>query len=157
MEFNEDFKKEIVRKLLLPGGKGATALSREIGVTAQTLYNWRDRYGNAHNLPQRNRANNWSNEEKAKAVLKYVRLSQSEVGEWLRKNGLKSEHLELWEKDFMTMSDTRKIREENRILKNKNKELEKELLKKDKALAELSAIVILKKKLKNLFPSEKED
>ena len=44
MEFKSEFKKEMVRKLLLPGGKGAAELSREIGVTPQTLYNWRDKY-----------------------------------------------------------------------------------------------------------------
>ncbi|MDH4201254.1 MAG: transposase [Spirochaetia bacterium] len=156
MEFKEEFKKEMVRKLLLPGGKGAIALGREIGVTTQTLYNWRDRYSN-DNVSTHKKRDGRSNEEKAKAVLEFARLSKDEIGEWLRMNGLKSEHLELWERDLMTMSDTNKYREENRILKIKNKELEKDLSKKNKALAELSAIVILKKKLENLFPSEKED
>lgn len=70
MNFKEEFKKQMVRKLLLPCGKSARELALEIG-------------------------------------------------EWLRKRGLKSEDLQLWEK---------------------------ELLKKNNALAELSAIVILKKK-----------
>ncbi|MES0490611.1 MAG: hypothetical protein ABUK01_11495, partial [Leptospirales bacterium] len=121
----------------------------------QTLYNWRDKFRSepAHNA----RPNGWSNENKAKAVLEYARLSQTEIGEWLRKSGLKSEHLELWEKELMTMNDSRKYKEENKILKKQNKQLEKEILKKDKALAELSAIVILKKKVQDIFPSEKED
>jgi transposase len=156
MELKEDFKKEMVRKLLLPGGKGATALSREIGVTPQTLYNWRDKYSNG-NAPSHRNGNGGSNKDKVKAVLEFARLSKSEIGEWLRKNGLKSEHLELWEKELVSMSDASKYREEIRILKNKNKELEKDLSKKDKALAELSAIIILKKKLANLFPEERED
>ena len=52
--------------------------------------------------------------------------------------------------------DTSKNKEEVRLLKEQNRHLEKDLLKKDKALAELSAIIILQKKMADLFPQEKE-
>lgn len=158
MEFKAEFKKEMVRKLLLPGGKGVTELCREIGVTAQTLYNWRDKFANGDGTLMRTKpVSGWSSEKRSRAVLEFARLTPTEIGEWLRKNSLQSEHLELWEKELVTMNNVSKHKEEIRILKNKNKQLEKDLFKKDKALAELSAIVILQKKTADLFQRVREE
>jgi hypothetical protein len=156
MEFNDNFKKEMVKKLLMPGGKGATELSREIGISTQTLYNWRNRFKNGNVFTTGDIPSKWRFESRIKAIFDYSGLSGNEKGEWLRKNGLKSEHLELWKTEFLKMTDTKKYKEENRILKNKNKTLEKELLRKDKALAEVSALLILKKKVEDLFSVEKD-
>ena len=155
MEFKSEFKKEMVRKLLLPGGKGATELSREIGVTPQTLYNWRDKYshGNA-DMSQKKRSGGLSAEEKTMTLLEFARLAPAETGEWLRKKNLQTEHLKLWESELTTKNDAGQFRAEIRILRSTNKHLEKDLLKKDKALAELSAIIILQKKMAILFPKE---
>lgn len=155
MEFKSDFKKEMVRKLLLPGGKGAAELSREIGVTPQTLYNWRDKFSRGSDAVSRKKSTSgYSLAERAKFVLEYAKLPAADVGEWLRKKNLQSNHIELWEKELMASCDTDKFKEENRILRSANKHLEKDLLKKDKALAELSAIIILQKKMAILFPRE---
>ncbi len=157
MEFKSEFKKEMVRKLLLPGGKGAAELSREIGVTPQTLYNWRDKYSHGSDVMSRKkRSGGLSAEERAKAVLEFVRLPQTETGAWLRQKGLQSDHLKLWENELLAKSETAGYKEENRLLRTANKGLEKDLLKKDRALAELSAIIILQKKIADLFPREEE-
>lgn len=156
MEFNDNFKKEMVKKLLSPGGKGATELSRDIGISTQTLYNWRNRLKNANVFTPGAIPSKWRSESKIKAIFDYSALSGNEKGEWLRKNGLKSEHIELWKNEFLNMNDTKKYKEENRILKNKNKAQEKEILRKDKALAEVTALLILKKKVEDLFSAEKD-
>lgn len=157
MDFKEGFKREMVRKLLLPNSKGAAALSREIGVTAQTLYNWRDKYSNnVDTMNRKKRSTSLSTAEKTRLLLEFSRLPASESGEWLRKNNLRSEHLKLWESELTTKNGANQFKEENRLLRDENKRLEKDLLKKDKALAELSAIVILQKKMANLFPREEE-
>lgn len=157
MDFKDGFKREMVRKLLLPGGKGATELSREIGVTPQTLYNWRDKYSHdSDGMSRKKRSGSLSAEEKMVTLLEFARLPLAETGEWLRKRGLQSEHLKLWESELTTKNGSNQFKAENRILRSANKHLEKNLLKKDKALAELSAIIILQKKMADLFPQEKE-
>jgi transposase len=157
MDFKEGFKREMVRKLLLPGGKGAAELSREIGVTPQTLYNWRDKYGHVSDaMTRRRRSSGLSSGERAKAVLDFARLPQAETGEWLRQRGLQSDDLALWENELLAMTEGNVYKEENRLLRTTNKGLSKDLLKKDKALAELSAIIILQKKMADLFPREEE-
>lgn len=149
MEFTEGFKKTMVEKLLTQGGKGITELSKEIGVSNRTLYNWRDKYINAEDInniksmsPRR-----WNTKDRYSAVLESAGLTGDELGKWLRKTGLHSEHIELWKKEIEQMISSPKDKEEIRHLKKRNKELEKELLRKEKALAEMAALLILKKKL----------
>lgn len=157
MDFKDGFKREMVRKLLLPGGKGAAELSRQIGVTPQTLYNWRDKYSHdSAGMSRNKRSASLSAAEKTIVLLEFARLPVAETGEWLRKKNLQNEHLKLWESELTTKNETNHFKEENRILRSANRHLEKDLLKKDKALAELSAIVILQKKMANLFPQERE-
>ncbi len=47
MLYAETFKKAMVQKLLLPGGPSVLSLSRDTGVSEQSLYNWKAKYQNA--------------------------------------------------------------------------------------------------------------
>lgn len=158
MEFTEGFKKAMVEKLLTPGGKGITELSKENGVSHQTLYNWRDKYKNVKEFgpikaisPRR-----WKIKDRYTAVLESAGLTGDELGKWLRKTGLHSEHIDLWKKEIELLVSSPKDKEENRQLKKRNKELEKELLRKEKALAEMAALVVLKKKVEAIWGDEED-
>ena len=156
MKYNEGFQKEIVRKMLVPG-TNVSQLSRDIGVKTNTLYYWRNKLADSDAIKSGNKApRNWKTVDKIKAVLEYGKLSEQENGHWLRENGLKSEHLEMWEKEFIEMASSNKFKEENKKLKKDVLELEKELNRKEKALAEVSAILVLKKKVNDLFSQEEE-
>ena len=79
MDFKDGFKREMVRKLLLPGGKGVGELSREIGVTPQTLYNWRDKYSHSSDgMARKKRSGGLSAEEKMATLLEFARLPLAE-------------------------------------------------------------------------------
>lgn len=158
MEFTEGFKKSMVEKLLTLGGKGITELSKEIGVCNQTLYNWRDRYINVEDIRNREAVSprRWKIKDRYSAVLESAGLAGDDLGKWLRKTGLHSEHIELWKKEIELMVSSPKDKEEIRHLKKRNKELEKEILRKDKALAEMTALVILKKKLDSMWGDEED-
>ena len=80
------------------------------------------------------------------------------IGTWLREKGLHSEHLTLWEqeiKDTLKNEDNA-LKLENQNLKKKQKELEKELHRKEKALAEMAALMTLKKKADAYWGVEEE-
>ena len=122
MRFTEDFKKEMVKKLLVPGGKGASELSEEIGVTTQTLYNWRDKLQHELNIdPVQKSPRKWNIKEKYSAILESSNLPEVAYGAWLRKTGLHSEHIEMWKKEIETMVSSPKDKEEIRKLKKQNK------------------------------------
>lgn len=156
MKYNENFKKEMVKKMLLPGSS-TTELSKEIGVSSNTLYNWRNKFAYSDGIKYQNDIpRNWKILDKINAVFAYGKLSENESGKWLRENGLKSDHLKIWEKELILMASSTSDKEEIKKLKLKNTELEKDLLKKDKALAEVSALLILRKKYNALFSVEEE-
>lgn len=154
MKYTEGFKKTMVEKLLTPGGKGISELSKEAGVSNQTLYNWRDRYARRGEIPKSPRK--WDTREKYKAVMEAAGLSGEELGKWLRQTGLRSEHLELWKKEIEQVAVSPKYKEELKRLKEENKRLHKELRRKDKALAETAALLVLKKKAEAIWGVEGE-
>ena len=59
------------------------------------------------------------------------------------------EHLNLWEQELTQLMTNKQedLKAENKALKKQNKELERELTRKEKALAEVVALLTLKKKL----------
>jgi transposase len=156
MLYAENFKKAMVQKLLLPGGPSVLSLSRETGVSEQSLYNWKVKYQNRGSGGSQRSPRQWTNEDKYEALLEAARLTGEDLGKWLRKKGLRSEHIEIWQQEMKKNLNQRKKDDEIRELKKKNKELEleRELLRKDKALAEMSALVVLKKKVGLLWGDE---
>jgi hypothetical protein len=95
--------------------------------------------------------------EKFQLVMKYFSLPEEERGKFLRENGLHSDHLEMWkttmEAGFSIKSKTPELAEE----KKKNKILEREIRRKDKALAEAAALLILQKKAQLLWGSDEDE
>jgi transposase len=157
MNYSEGFKEAAVKKMLEPDSHGVAKLSRELGVSEQTLYNWRNRFRVAgiENIKERT-PRQWTTQERYDATLHAASLTDETYGEWLRTKGLRSNDIDTWKKELRTLTSSTKDKEENRELRKKNKELERELYRKDKALAEVSALLILKKKVDILWGGSKD-
>ena len=154
MLYAENFKKSMVQKLLLPGGPSVLSLSRETGVSEQSLYNWKVKYQNKGSGESQRSPRQWTNEDKYEALLEAARLTGEDLGKWLREKGLRSEHIEIWRHEMKKNLNQQKKNTELKEAKNRIKELERELHRKDKALAEMSALVVLKKKVRLLWGDE---
>ena len=154
MLYAENFKQAMVQKLLLPGGPSVLSLSRETGVSEQSLYNWKAKYQNAGSGQSQRSPRQWKNEDKYEALLETAKLTGEDLGKWLRVNGLRSEHIEIWRQEMKKNLNQQKKNTELKEAKKRIKELERELLRKDKALAEMSALVVLKKKVELLWGDE---
>lgn len=154
---SEEFRRAIVQKMCIPGGKTVTELSKEIGVSDQTLYNWRKMIQNNVSRGYQERSpRGWKISDKYQAVLDSANQSGEELGRWLRENGLQTTHIELWKQECLSVLSNNAYREENRRLKLKNAELEKEINRKDKTIAEVTSLLVLKKKLNKLFGIEED-
>jgi transposase len=93
------------------------------------------------------RTQEWSAEEKLAAILEYERLSQEERGKFLRGKGLHEAHLEKWKKEIIEGLKTKPFAGGKNDPKQKRiAALEKELRRKESALAEAAALLVLKKK-----------
>ncbi len=161
MKYSAAFKAKMVQKML--GGRSANSLAQEIGVNQPTLSKWlRDasslrpvkrREQNDPGKTEGRRPDDWSAEEKLEAVLEAKGLSGTELGEFLRRRGLHEEQLREWEaaaiESLRGRKATGKSAEAKRV-----KELERELRRKEKALAEAAALLVLRKKANALWGDE---
>lgn len=153
--YSEEFKKRAMDKLYSPNSLGIASLGREIGVPPSTISGWKHKL-NMKISYNSSITNHWSLQSKIKAVLDTSKLEGEELGLWLRKNGVYSHDLELWKKEIIEMSEPKpdKNKEALKLALKENAQLKAELRRKDKALAEASALLVLKKKAQLIWGDE---
>ena len=157
--YPEDFKKAMVIKMSAPEAQSATSLAEETGVSQSTLSRWLRSYATVRvegeSMKQR-RPQDWSAEEKLEALLEYERISEQQRGEFLRGKGLHEATLEKWKKEMLEglkikpFVGGKKDPQRKRIAA-----LERELRRKEAALAEAAALLVLKKKADAIWGDEK--
>ena len=155
MKYTLNFKEEVVKKALNGTGRTILELCKEYGISDASIYRWiRDfKRGDIKEVKIKG-PDSWSPKLKLEALLEASKLGDENLGEWLRKKGIHSDHLEKWKMEFESAEKPK--RKEVSELKKKNKELERELRRKDKALAETAALLVLKKKANALFGDEED-
>lgn len=161
--YSSELKESMVQKMCLPGGPSALQLSKDTGISQTALSRWKKQFGQP--MMSKNKSpEDWSPEKKFQTVLETQNLSANDLGEYLRKNGLHSTQIQEW-KDEMTsiLSDSGKTRGRPKkdpelvALQNENKHLKRDLRRKEKALAEQTALVILQKKARELWGDDEDE
>ncbi len=160
--YSEEFKKSAVEKLLNRGSRPVAAILEETGVSSPALYRWKTEFAyNGGMKKTSKRPQDRSAEEIFRAVIEFEKLSEDQRGEFLRKEGLHAEHIEGWRKQIKASLRPAKQspseRSERAEDRRKIKELEKELRRKDKALAETTALLVLKKKAALIWGTEDDE
>jgi len=102
------------------------------------------------------RPEDWSAAEKLEAVIKASSLDEQSLGAFLREEGLYETHLEEWRRQAETALG-KTPRSPSTRLKKENQRLERELRRKDRALAETAALLVLSKKVRALWGDEGDD
>jgi transposase-like protein len=90
--FTKEFKQGLEKNILLPGGPSASELSKELGIGCPTIRQLIEKDGRAAIM---SKSENWSPEKKLQAVNETSKLSEEELGAYLRQNGLLSEDLKV--------------------------------------------------------------
>jgi transposase len=155
--YSEDFKQAIIKKCLLPGGPSLRSIAIENGLVITTVYGRKKKYATQ---PDMNKKNKRTPEQKFQALIETSSLSEHELGEYLRKNGLHLADLEQWKQECklgMKGAGRPKINSEVLTLRKEQQSLQKDLNRKNTALAEMSARVILLKKSHSLFEDPEDD
>ena len=138
-------------------------LAEEFGIGYSTLGKWLRDYRNSGEQPlakKEKRPQDWSIEQRFDAVLETRDLSEEEVGRWCREHGLHTHQLSRWRQDAMAGTGGKAAtgeQGETRRLRGQVKELKKELRRKEKALAETAALLVLKKKVQAIWGDEDDD
>jgi transposase-like protein len=177
--YKERFRAEMVKRMLEPNAPPQRQLADETGVPQPTLSRWRrqattldavpSKKGNTHGGKRRGagrkpagqparRPRERTAEEKLQIVLEAAKLSDAELGAFLRDKGVfEIELLEWREMALSGLNREPAVRPATPAEVKRVRELERELRRKDKALAEAAALIVLKKKVRALWGDEDDD
>ena len=145
--FSQEFKDAIITKIVNRGSKSVVQVCAEEGISLSTAYGWLSR-DTLPSMKNKASAKKWSPKEKLKAVTETQSMSEGEIGIYLRREGLHSQQLNDWRSQvLMSLEVSPKTFAAKDGRDAQIKDLEREILRKDKALAEAAALLILQKKV----------
>jgi transposase len=154
-KYSREFKEALVTQILTRGDRTITSVCEEAGVSRRTATKWVQRCGTVRAHPTLRGQMKWTAEAKLKALVETVGLAETELGLYLRREGLYSHQIMAWRAEviahFETMPKCAKDARDETI-----RQLEREILRKDKALAEASALLILQKKVDLIWGNKHE-
>ena len=161
MRYPKQLKEQVLKQMMPPTNKTIPVLSQQFGVTEGTLYTWRREAlesGVAAPGDGRN-AEAWTSKAKFAVVLETASLAEAELGEYCRAKGLFPEQVRAWRsvcESAMEPAAAGSMASARKGDQKRIRELEKDLRRKERALAETAALLVLRKKAAAIW-GEKED
>lgn len=143
-------------KLLPPQSAPIEVVAHEAGVSLQTLERWRSQ---ALLKPAAERV--WTAAARLEAVISTAALDESACSAWCREHGVYPQQLKQWRENatqaLVEPQEVRASPQQTKVDRRRIKELERELRRKDKALAETAALLVLSKKLEAIFQKDEDE
>jgi transposase-like protein len=150
--------------MLPPNNAPLGRLSQEEGISRATLVKWRaEARAKGQFLPDAKAGpEGWTSTDKLAAVIETASMNEAELGEYGRRRGIYPEQLRVWRDACERANDwertaTSRITRETKDDKTRIQQLERELARKEKALAEAAALMILRQKAEAIWGWEGED
>jgi len=155
-EYTESFRQQALRKVYARGSSTINAVAEDLNMSYGTLRNWmRDNRSRSQAKAglQPKRPNDWSLADRLQILMESHGLDEEALNAFCREKGIFRHHLEQWQAAF-TAASAVDNRSQLRELKDTNKALKRELNRKEKALAEAAALLVLQKKYQALWVEE---
>lgn len=156
MEYSAKFRDKMIAKMTGPDARSATSLSKEVGIAQATLSRWL-RAAMVGPMTKRKKdggRRRWRAEEKVRVVMEAAAVGEDELGAFLRREGLHEADLERFREEVREAATQGLRPKRRRGLSPEQKQiraLQKELARKEKALAETAALLVLRKKAEAFF------
>ena len=172
--FTQSFKIQAVEKALTRSKETRLSeIAATLGVGYSTLGKWIAKASNQElgavsdeavsslsRMTKERRPQDWSREERLRMVFDCGSLDEVAASAHCRAQGLYPHHIKQWQEDFMSetrLNNKATSRTALNELKRENNALKKELRRKDKALAETAALLVLQKKVNAIWGNDEED
>jgi len=162
--YSTERKDAVLAKLLPPHNMTVAQVAEQENIAAGTLYNWRDKAKKSGEpVPGKTpTSEQWSADAKLAVIIETASMSESELGKYCRAKGLLVEQIKRWKQDCLagfqtTQEQEKRAAKQAKADKREIKNLNRELRKKDAALAETAALLVLRKKLNAFWGDENED
>ncbi len=164
MRYSEKFRSRMVQKMTGPGAKSAVALSGAAGVPQPTLSRWLREAGSVAGMKSKRppsakpHSKQRSPQDKLRLIIEAGALSGDELGEFLRREAIHEADLARWrESSLEGLSGKVTVAATANATDRRVRDLEKELRRKDKALAETAALLVLQKKVHAIWGDGGDD
>lgn len=172
--YSQSFRMQAVEKALNRSASiGLREIASDLGVGYSTLYRWvaaatqsefepvlTDELASIKVATKEKRPQDWSLEERLKMIITCGTLDDEAISELCRSKGLYPHHVKQWKLEFTRgapADTTAKSPSVVKHLRHEIKDLKKELNRKDKALAETAALLVLQKKVNAIWGSDEDN
>jgi len=163
MNYTDGMKARLVQRMAGPERISASALAHEVGISQPTLSRWLREAPRVSRMTSKkgkkgndSKSKAWTPEEKLRILGVACQLSDSELGAFLRSEGVHEATLRQWQEAataaLAAPSKARKTKKSPEAKKIAG--LERELNRKEKALAEMAALITLQKKVRAIWGDE---
>jgi transposase-like protein len=165
-KFTEGFKIQAVEKALNRSTEiTLVEMAETLGVSRSALQRWisQSKKNQLETMSDNNlspeifkekRPQDWTLEERFNLIIKSNGLNEESIGKLCRTQGVFPHHIKQWKECFITVTtvttETKK-QQTVKALRNEVRELNKDLNRKNKALAETAALLVLKKKVNEIW------
>ena len=159
--YPDEQKARLIERMLAPENVTVPQLSKETGIPQDTLYGWRRQARRARGLSPASAgaSERWGAEEKFAVVLETAALNEADLGAYCRQRGLYPEQIRAWRQVCAQANGRPAVLRsvsDAQADKRRIRELERELRRKEQALAETAALLVLRKKAQAIW-GESED
>lgn len=139
VRYSEAFIDQALFKVYSRGKRSVKSVAVELNVNCHTVKNWMKRKEASTVgvlVSKERRPQDWSAEQQLLALHETHGLSGEALQTWCRENGLFAHHLTSWKTAFCADVKVASGSREIRVLKDENEQLKRELVRKERALAE---------------------
>jgi transposase-like protein len=162
-QYTREFKESVLKRIETSNGSIAK-ISDELDISKSTIYQWvrdKNKFKNQDTNVFSKPSSKWNSEDKFQIVLESYALTVEELGAYCRRKGIYTEEVKSWRNQCLKanatiLKDPQQVENALKEEQQRNKALEKELRRKEKALAETAALLVLRKKAQAIW-GEPED
>ncbi len=152
--YTEEFRESILKRMLPPESASVPQLALDTGVNNNTLHYWRRKWIKEGKLTvnkREQRSVTLSGEERFQVVLETSSLNTAELSAYCRERGYYPEEVAQWRASFVEANSAPPPVGQSSADKREIRRLKKELNRKEKALAETAALLVLAKKCQAIW------
>lgn len=164
IRYTAEQKQAVVARMMPPQNEAVAKINEETGITEATLYKWRKEARAKGSATPGNgqTSDKWSSHDKFLVVMETFSMNEAELAEYCRRKGLYREQIEAWKEvclqaNGQVFDQAKQLNGQLKEEKQRAKALEKDLQKKEKALAETAALLLLRKKAQAIWGDEEDE
>ena len=163
MRYSPELKEAILKRILPPNNESIAKVAREEGLPEQTIRTWRNKAREeGHPVPAKGNSDEWNSNDKFLTVVETAGMNETDLAEYARTKGLYVEQIKSWRDACMNANggvakEAARLNQELKEEQKARKKLEKEIQRKDKALAEAAALLVLSKKANAIWGDQEDD